>query len=300
MFKNITLLAITSLMLTSAELVRARAIKDQQTQPKDVIASSTTVLPRRVGGLVIRVVDRSAGRPQFRIVGGGLLMIMNNRYFVLTNLHVVDGFTTFTVELNGTTAEARRIGQVVKFSTAYPDLALLEVSKPLAPAVNPHDFLSDARIQRLGIKEVFNYGPGMGYVGAEQRISFSGSLFRPSPQSDGIYKDATYWRLDLSSWDKATGGVSGSPLLTADGTVIGLMAMKKGKLGIAISMDTITSFLKEFELGLSAMTAPTTRAQVIRSLQRGTGILQTRDSTHTEQRWSVQQYGCHLSQDGAL
>src|SRR6266567_4369646 len=49
--------------------------------------------------------------------------------------------------------------------------------------------------------------------------------------------------------------VSGSPLLAADGTVVGLMAMKKGKLGIAISMDTITSFLKEFELGLNSKAA---------------------------------------------
>jgi S1-C subfamily serine protease len=256
MLKKLTLLAITCLMLTttSIDLVRARAIPCQQLDPKDVIESST-VSPRRVGGLVIRVVDRSGGRPQFRIVGGGLLLIMKDRYFVLTNLHVVDGFTTFTVELNGNTAEATRIGQALKFSTAYPDLALLQISKPLAPALNPHEFLSDARIQRLGIKEVFNYGPGMGYVGAEQRISFTAALFRPSPQSDGIYKDATYWRLDLSSWDKATGGVSGSPLLAADGTVIGLMTMKTGNLGIAISMDTIASFLEQFELGLTSKAA---------------------------------------------
>jgi S1-C subfamily serine protease len=255
MLKKITL--ITSLMLTttSIDLVRARAIQAQQPQPRDVIASSTTVSPRSVGGLVIRVVDRSGGRPQFRIVGGGLLLIMKDRYFVLTNLHVVDGFTAFTVELNGTVVEAKRTGQAVKFSTAYPDLALLEISKPLAPAVNPREFWSDARIQRLGINEVFNYGPGMGYVGAEQRISFTGALFRPSPESDGIYKEGTYWKLDLSSWDKATGGVSGSPLLAADGIVVGLMAMKKGKLGIAISMDTITSFLKEFELGLTSKAA---------------------------------------------
>lgn len=254
MFKNITLQAITSVMLTTTpiDLVRARTIQDQRLQPRDVIASSTTVSPRRVGGLVIRVVDRSGGRPQFRIVGGGLLLIIRDRYFVITNLHVVDGFAAFTVELNGTVVEAKRIGQALKFSTAHPDLALLEINKPLAPAVNPHEFLSDARIQRLGIKEVFNYGPGMGYVGAEQRISFNGALFRPSPQSDGIYKDAMYWRLDLSSWDKATAGVSGSPLLAADGTVVGLMVMKKGRLGIAISMDTITSFLKEFELGLTS------------------------------------------------
>ena len=249
MLTKITLLATTSLMLSTT------SIGHQQLQPKDVIASSTTVSPRRIGGLIIRVVDRSGGRPQFRIVGGGLLLIMNTRYFVLTNLHVVDGFTAFTVELNGTVVEAKRAGQPVKFSNSYPDLALLEISKPLAPALNPHEFLSDALIQRLGIKEVFNYGPGMGYVGAEQRISFTGSLFRPSPQSDGIYKDATYWRLDLSSWDKATGGMSGSPLLAADGRVVGLVAMKQGKLGIAISMDTITSFLKEFELGLNSKAA---------------------------------------------
>jgi S1-C subfamily serine protease len=257
MFKKITLLAITSLTLTTTSigLVRARAIQDQQLQPKDVIASSTTLSPRRVGGLIIRVVDRSGGRPHFRIVGGGLLLIMKGRYFVITNLHVVDGFSAFTVELNGTVVEAKRIGQVRKFSTAYPDLALLELSKALTPAMNPHEFLSDALIQRLGVKEVFNYGPGMGYVGAEQRIPFNGALFRPSPQSDGIYRDATYWKLDLSSWDKATGGVSGSPLLAADGTVVGLMAMKKGKLGIAISMDTITSFLKDFELGLNSEAA---------------------------------------------
>ena len=249
MLTKITLLATTSLMLSTTSICH------QQLQPKDVIASSTTESPRRIGGLVIRVVDRSSGRPQFRILGGGLLLIMNARYFVLTNLHVVDGFTAFTVELNGTVVEAKRTGQPVKFSNSYPDLALLEISKPLAPAMNPHEFLSDALIQRLGIKEVFNYGPGMGYVGAEQRIPFTGSLFRPSPQSDGIYKDATYWRLDLSSWDKATGGVSGSPLLAADGRVVGLVAMKQGKLGIAISMDTITSFLKQFELGLSSKAA---------------------------------------------
>jgi S1-C subfamily serine protease len=184
-----------------------------------------------------------------------LLLIIKDRYFVLTNLHVVDGFTAFTVELNGTGVEAKRTGPSAKFSTAFPDLALLELSKPLTPALNPHEFLSDAQIQGLGIKEVFNYGPGLGYVGAEQRMSFSSALFQPSPQSDGICKYATYWRLDLPSWDKATSGVSGSPLLAADGTVVGLMVMKEGKLGIAISMDTITSFLKEFEPGINSKVA---------------------------------------------
>jgi len=251
MFTKITLISITCLMLTSADPARATAIQSKEAQPKDMIASSTGILPRRLGHLVIRVVDRSNGRPELRIVGGGLLLLVMERYFVLTNLHVVDGFTNFIVELNGTSVAAKRTGNAVKFSTAYPDLALLETSKPLAPAVNPHEFLSDVQIQRLGIKEVVNYGPGLGYVGAEQRLAFKGVLFRPSPQSEGIHKNATYWRLDLTSWDKATGGVSGSPLLTADGTVVGLMAMKKGNLGIAISMDTITGFLKEFELGLS-------------------------------------------------
>jgi len=179
-------------------------------------------------------------------------LVLKDRYFVLTNLHVVEGFTNFIVELNGTSVEAKKTGNAVKFSTAYPDLALLETSKPLALAVNPHEFLSDAQIQRLGIKEVFNYGPGLGYIGAEQRLFFRAALFRPSPQSNGIYKNATYWRLDLSGWDKAMRGVSGSPLLTSDGKVIGLMTMKTGNLGIAISMDTIASFLEEFELGLTS------------------------------------------------
>lgn len=252
MFTKITLMSITCLTLTATDLAGVTAIQSQEPQSKKVLASSTRVLPRSVGSLVIRVVERSSGRPQFRIVGGGLLLILKERFFVLTNLHVVDGFTNFIVELNGTSVAAKRTGNAAKFSTAYPDLALLETSKPLAPAVNPHEFLSDAQIQRLGIKEVFNYGPGLGYVGAEQRLTFKGVLFRPSPQSDGIYKNATYWRLDLSGWDKATSGVSGSPLLTTDGTVIGLMTMKNGNLGIAISMDVITSFLDEFEFGLTS------------------------------------------------
>jgi len=253
MFKKIRLIAITCLMLTTTiDLVRAKTNQPQQSQPRDGMASSTTVSPRRVGGLVIRVVDRSGGRSELRIVGGGLPLVLKDRYFVLTNLHVVEGFTNFIVELNGTSVEAKKTGNEVKFSTAYPDLALLETSKPLAPAVNPHEFLSDAQIQRLGIKEVFNYGPGLGYIGAEQRLSFRAVLFRPSPQSNGIYKNATYWRLDLSGWDNATGGVSGSPLHTSDGRVIGVMTMKTGNLGIAISMDTIADFLEEFELGLTS------------------------------------------------
>jgi S1-C subfamily serine protease len=252
MFTKITLMLITRLTLTSADLAVVTEIQSQEPQPKDVIASSTRVLPRSVGSLVIRVVDRSSGRPDLRIVGGGLLLILKDRYFVLTNLHVVDGFTNFMVELNGTSVAAKRTGKAVKFSTAYPDLALLETSKPIAPGVNPHEFLSDAQIQRLGIKEVFNYGPGLGYVGAKQQLFFRAVLFRPSPQSNGIYKNATYWSLDLSGWDKATRGVSGSPLLTPDGTVVGLMTMKTGNLGIAISMDTIASFLEEFELGLTS------------------------------------------------
>ena len=254
MFKKIRLIAITSVMLTTTiDLVRAKTIQPQQSKPIDVMAS-TTISSRSVGGLVIRVVDRSGGRPELRIVGGGLPLVLKDRYFVLTNLHVVEGFTNFIIELNGTSVEAKKTGTEVKFSTAYPDLALLETSKPLALAVNPHEFLSDTQIQRLGIKEVFNYGPGLGYIGAEQRLSFRALLFRPSPQSNGIYKNATYWRLDLSGWDKAAHGVSGSPLLTSDGTVIGLMTMKTGNLGIAISMDTIASFLEEFELGLTSKT----------------------------------------------
>src|SRR5262249_4344209 len=253
MFKKNRLIAITSLMLTATiDLVRAKTNQPQQSQPRDVMASPTTGSPRRVGGLVIRVVDRSGGRSELRIVGGGLPLVLKDRYFILTNLHVVEGFTNFIIELNGTSVEAKKTGNQVKFSTAYPDLALLETSKPLALAVNPREFLTDAQIQRLGIKEVFNYGPGLGYVGAEQRLFFRAVLFRPSPQSNGIFKNATYWRLDLTGWDEATRGVSGSPLLTSDGTVIGLMTMKTGSLGIAISMDTIVNFLEEFELELTS------------------------------------------------
>ena len=47
MFRNVTVLAITFLVLTSIDPVRARAIQGQQSQPKDVIASSTTVSPRQ-------------------------------------------------------------------------------------------------------------------------------------------------------------------------------------------------------------------------------------------------------------
>jgi len=253
MFRKICLAAITCVLLTATiDLVRAKTIQLPKSPTGDERASSTTVSRRKVGGLVIRVVDRSFGKSELRIVGGGLPLVLKDRYFVLTNLHVVEGFTNFIVELNGDSVEAKRIGNAIKFSTAYPDLALLEANKPLAPAVNPHEFLSDAQIQHLGIKEVFNYGPGLGYIGAETRLFFTAVLFRPSSQSNGIYKNATYWRLDLSGWDKATHGVSGSPLLTTDGTVIGLMMMKTGNLGIAISMDTVASFLEEFELGLAS------------------------------------------------
>src|SRR5215475_225380 len=170
MFKRIRLIAIASLLLsTTIDLVRASIIRPQQSQPRDVMASSTTVSPRRVGSLVIRVVDRSGARSELRIVRGGLPLVLKGCYFVLTHLHVVEGFTDFIVELNGVSVEANKRGNAVKFSTAYPDLALLETRKPLAPAVNPHEFLSDTQIQRLGIKEVFNYGPGLGYIGAEQR-----------------------------------------------------------------------------------------------------------------------------------
>lgn len=156
-------------------------------------------------------------------LGSGFAIDTNT---IITNEHVIDGFSTVTVKLyNGKSCT----GKVIK-SDKNADLALVQVDETLTPLklVSEDNVSIGEEVYAIGAPEDIPYTMTKGIVSAKNRK----------------VGNREYIQLDAS----INSGNSGGPLVDASGQVVGINTMKLVSaegIGFAIGTSRINDFIND-------------------------------------------------------
>lgn len=156
--------------------------------------------------------------------GSGFLVSPDGQ--VVTNLHVIRGADTATVRLSSGAKKAVR--GVLRLDKAH-DLAVLDIDG------SGHDYLQLSAAKPAVGTRVYAIGNPLGLTGTLSEGVVSGY-----PKLDGV--------LYIQTTAAISRGSSGGPLLSADGTVVGITTayLRGGQnLNLAVPASTINSLLNE-------------------------------------------------------
>ncbi len=219
--------------------IAAYLLLDREPEPTPVEVTVTEEelsiidVVQRVGPAVVTIIG-TGGVGSLEGTGMGSGVIIDERGYIVTNEHVVDGYTAFTVILaNEEEIEARLIG------TDYPftDLAVIKVEGSGLATVE----LADSDSLMVGQKAVA-IGSALGEFPNTVTVGVISGLHRRW-KSDGIFYQ------DLIQIDAAINpGNSGGALVNSQGELIGIntsviRATEKGEpvqgIGFAIASNTV-------------------------------------------------------------
>ncbi len=165
-----------------------------------------------------------AGRPKINGMGTGV--IIDERGYIVTNHHVIDGVQSVQVSLrDGTVYQAS-----VFNSDKNSDLAIIKISAPVALPIMPVGTSSDLRV----FEEVWALGNAYGW-----KHSATKGIVSSIDRDVELNEEQSY--KNLIQTDAAINpGNSGGPLVNADGEVVAInVAIRAGaqKIGFAIPID---------------------------------------------------------------
>ena len=164
----------------------------------------------------------------------------DNKGYVLTNCHVIDGSNRFEIILsNGETVEAKLLGK-----DEYSDIAVLSIDKDKV-----------TKVATLGDNDLIEVGNTVFTVGSPMGEEYSGSVTRGiiSSKERTVETDdvvTTVIQTDAS----INPGNSGGPLVNLAGEVIGITSMKLAStqiegMGFAIPINDVKEYVKYLEEG---------------------------------------------------
>lgn len=208
--------------------------------------------------------DRSSG-----VLGSGFVIRANG--LIVTNRHVILGARSVRVRL----ADARELPASIVGADAVTDIALLKVSAGNLPALH----LGSSQAVSVGDAVIAIGNPyGLGQSVSAGIISARARTLEDDPYIDFLQTDAAINR-----------GNSGGPLLTVDGTVVGvtsaIFSPSGGSvgLGFAIPAEIVSGVIGQIEahgrvergyLGISGQALTPTLAKAL-GMQAPTGVLVT-------------------------
>ncbi len=165
-----------------------------------------------------------SGRPKINGMGTGI--IIDERGYIVTNHHVIDGVQTIQVTLSDGTAYQARVFNSDKTS----DLAIIKIDTPASLPVMPLGTSSDLMIG----EDVIAVGNAFGW-----KHSVTQGIVSSIGRDVELNEEQSY--KNLIQTDAAINpGNSGGPLVNADGDVIAInVAIRAGaqKIGFAIPID---------------------------------------------------------------
>jgi len=227
-----------------------------------------------VGALIRRLLTGASGNPgaddrATAALGSGFVIRADG--LIVTNRHVILGARTVKVRL----ADAREFPAKIVGSDAVTDIALLKISAGTLPALR----LASAHAVSVGDAVIAIGDPfGLGQSVSAGIISARARTLEDDPYIDFLQTDAAI-----------NHGNSGGPLLTADGTVVGvtsaIFSPNGGSvgLGFAIPAETVAAVVGEIEahgsvergyLGISAQATTPVLAKAL-DMKAVTGVLVT-------------------------
>jgi serine protease Do len=208
--------------------------------------------------------DRAAG-----VLGSGFVIRANG--LIVTNRHVIAGARTVRIRLS----DGRELPAKIIGADAITDIALLKVSSGNLPALR----LGSSQAVSVGDAVIAIGNPfGLGQSVSAGIISARARTLEDDPYIDFLQTDAAINR-----------GNSGGPLLSVDGTVIGvtsaIFSPSGGSvgLGFAIPAETVAGVVGELEshgrvergyLGISAQTVTPSLAKAL-GMKAPAGVLVT-------------------------
>jgi serine protease Do len=227
-----------------------------------------------VGAIIRRLLSGAGGNPgaderATAALGSGFVIRADG--LIVTNRHVILGARTVKVRLS----DAREFPARIVGSDAVTDIALLKVSAGTLPALR----LGSAHAVSVGDAVIAIGDPfGLGQSVSAGIISARARTLEDDPYIDFLQTDAAI-----------NHGNSGGPLLSVDGTVVGvtsaIFSPNGGSvgLGFAIPAETVAAVVGEIEahgsvergyLGISAQAITPTLAKAL-GMKSVTGVLVT-------------------------
>jgi serine protease Do len=228
-----------------------------------------------VGAIIRRLLSVANGNPggvderATAALGSGFVIRADG--LIVTNRHVIVGARTVKVRL----ADAREVPAKIVGSDAVTDIALLKVSAGTLPALH----LGTSHAVSVGDAVIAIGNPfGLGQSVSAGIISARARTLEDDPYIDFLQTDAAI-----------NHGNSGGPLLSVDGTVIGvtsaIFSPNGGSIGLgfAIPAETVAAVVGELEahgsvergyLGISAQATTPILAKAL-GMKTPTGVLIT-------------------------
>jgi serine protease Do len=191
-----------------------------------------------VGAIIRRLLSVANGGPETderatHTLGSGF--ILRDDGLIVTNRHVILGARTVRVRL----ADARELPATIVGSDAVTDIALLKIAAGTLPALH----LGSSHAVSVGDAVIAIGNPfGLGQSVSAGIISARARTLEDDPYIDFLQTDAAI-----------NHGNSGGPLLSADGTVVGvtsaIFSPNGGSIGLgfAIPAETVAAVVGEIE-----------------------------------------------------
>jgi serine protease Do len=220
--------SLVAAVLTGLPLVAASGSEPRRTPIVAAVDRAKAAIVNIHGEKMLPVDEVRAGQPETlrRVNGMGTGVIIDERGYIVTNHHVVDGVPKINVTLSD---ETSYVGRMLSFD-ATTDLAIIKIDAKHDLPTIPVGISSDLMLGET----VIAVGNAYGYTHTVTHGIIS-ALHRSVQVSDAQGYD------DLIQTDAAINpGNSGGPLLNIDGEMIGLnVAVRAGAqlIGFAIPVD---------------------------------------------------------------
>jgi serine protease Do len=230
--------------------------------------------PNQVNAIIRRLLAAQSDDPRHDEGAMGSLgsgFVIREDGLIVTNRHVIVGARTVRVR----TADGRELPATIVGSDAVTDIALLKIDAGRLPALR----LGSSQTVAVGDAVIAIGNPyGLGQSVSAGIVSARGRILEDDPYIDFLQTDAAINR-----------GNSGGPLVTVDGTVVGvtsaIFSPSGGSvgLGFAIPAETVAAVTHELEahgrvargyIGVSAQTMTGELAAALR-MKSATGALIT-------------------------
>jgi serine protease Do len=230
--------------------------------------------PNEVNAIIRRLLSAQSDVPRRDDGPTGSLgsgFVIREDGLIVTNRHVIVGARTVRVRI----PDGREVSATIVGSDAVTDIALLKIDAGRLPALR----LGSSQAVAVGDAVIAIGNPyGLGQSVSAGIISARGRILEDDPYIDFLQTDAAINR-----------GNSGGPLVTMDGTVVGvtsaIFSPSGGSvgLGFAIPAETVTAVARELEahgrvargyIGISAQALTPVLATALR-MKAATGALIT-------------------------
>jgi len=226
--RTIVLLVIVIIILGSVALYYSPLLDGLRSTTQTGMTLGPTEIYAKANQSVVTILGANSNSS---ILGSGFVISYNNSYYILTNIHMVNGYSNLTATFSdGDAYPTRVVG-----SDGYSDLAVVSVNSP-SFEFHPLQLGSSSNLQ-VGETVVAIGNPyGLSNTITVGIVSQTGRSIQTGMSGNFAIADAIQFSAPINP------GNSGGPLINSQGLVVGITTASVTNsqgLGFAIPSDTI-------------------------------------------------------------